>query len=559
MEALLLKYMTIAIKLNKVTISLFIILCVASFLRLWHLSSVPPHLTSDEAALGYNAYSIMKTGRDEYGKLLPLIFKSFGDYKPGLYVYTAIPFIKLFGLNEFSVRLPSALSGIATVAILYLLVRDLTQNKKIAIAASSLLAISPWHIQFSRGAWEITLNLLFVVLGVYFFLRSFKSEKKLLYSLLFFGLSFLTYQGAKISTPIIMLILFLVFNEEIRNYSIKNILKSALVFGVIMVPVILSVIRGQTGRASVFSVFSYPRPAEYLQAQLKEGNEVKNSLTYYVLHSEALNFTRGILGRWFNHFSGRFLFFEGDWSNPRHSAPYTGELILLDAVFLVGGIFALFSSSKNKPRNFIIIWLLLAPLGAAITRDQVHAVRSFNMVIPLTILLAHGVNVIYTTRYKIFLFLFTCFYILNYLFFLDAYFVHLPAHSSKLWNYGYREVVKSISTLEPKYDKIVIPQSYAQPYIYFLFYQKYDPQKYQKIARLDEDKNGDVGLVEKIDNVYFKYLDWPQDKREKNIILVADDIQAPISDIEKCSNCKVLQEIKYLDHKEIAFRIIEIK
>src|SRR3989304_6317172 len=105
---------------------LLIILGIAIVLRLWKLGSIPPSLTSDEASLGYNAYSILKTGRDEYGQFLPIIFKSFGDYKPGLYVYSTVPFVAFFGLNEFSVRLPSAIAGVIAVWLLYKIVSSLS-------------------------------------------------------------------------------------------------------------------------------------------------------------------------------------------------------------------------------------------------------------------------------------------------------------------------------------------------------------------------------------------------------------------------------------------------
>src|SRR3990167_8598168 len=93
---------------KKIFIFLTIIIGIASVLRLWQLGKVPSSPDWDEVALGYNAYSILQTGRDEYGKFLPIVLRSFDDYKPALYVYLAIPAIKLFGLNVFAVRLPSA-------------------------------------------------------------------------------------------------------------------------------------------------------------------------------------------------------------------------------------------------------------------------------------------------------------------------------------------------------------------------------------------------------------------------------------------------------------------
>src|SRR3989344_3343084 len=105
--------------------SIFPILILAAILRIWQLGSLPPSLTPDEVALGYNAYSILKTGRDEYGKLLPVVFKSFGDFKPGLYVYWTVPFVAIFGLNEFGTRIPSAVAGIISVYLLYLVLQKL--------------------------------------------------------------------------------------------------------------------------------------------------------------------------------------------------------------------------------------------------------------------------------------------------------------------------------------------------------------------------------------------------------------------------------------------------
>ena len=90
-------------------------------LRLFRLADRPLGFTWDEAALGYNAFSLLKTGRDEHGQILPVVFKSFGDYKPGLYIYFTVPSVALLGLNEFAVRLPSALFGTLLIPVIFLL------------------------------------------------------------------------------------------------------------------------------------------------------------------------------------------------------------------------------------------------------------------------------------------------------------------------------------------------------------------------------------------------------------------------------------------------------
>src|SRR5258708_14555608 len=135
--------------LRKRWVVLLLILFVALFLRIYKISSNPPGLTPDEASLGYNAYSILKTGRDEYGKLFPIIFKSFGDYKPGLYIYFTAPFVAVFGLNETSVRLPSVVAGTITVFLVYLVTKELFGKEKLSLIAMAVAAFNPWLIYFS--------------------------------------------------------------------------------------------------------------------------------------------------------------------------------------------------------------------------------------------------------------------------------------------------------------------------------------------------------------------------------------------------------------------------
>ena len=158
-------------------IILGIILFLAAFLRFYRISSNPPSLYWEEAALGYDAYSILKTGKDWHGNSWPLVaFESFGDYKPSLYFYAAVPSIALFGLNEFAVRFPSAFFGTLTVLLVYFLIKE----RRVALVAALLLAISPWHLQFSRIAFESNVGLALNVFFVTFFLKGLKKPSFLI-------------------------------------------------------------------------------------------------------------------------------------------------------------------------------------------------------------------------------------------------------------------------------------------------------------------------------------------------------------------------------------------
>ena len=141
--------------------------------RFYNLGIVPAGLYLDEAAQGYNAYSILLTGKDEFGKIFPAAFRSFADFKTPVYIYLIVPLIPLFGLTAFTVRFPSFLASVLTIPVLFLLIRKLIPNQKLGLPLSSLtvllLAISPWHILFGRTNFETNVALLFFLTGIYLF------------------------------------------------------------------------------------------------------------------------------------------------------------------------------------------------------------------------------------------------------------------------------------------------------------------------------------------------------------------------------------------------------
>lgn len=556
---------------------LVLILFIALVLRFINLSSNPPSLTPDEAALGYNAYSILKTGRDEWGKLLPIIFKSFGDYKPGLYIYSSVPFVLLFGLNEFSIRASSALAGVLAVYLVFEITKRLFKYEsfklkgfKIEEIAAFFLAISPWHIQFSRGAWEVNLSLTLTLAGILFFLKAFKNQKNLILSALFFALTLVCYQGAKASTLVVLFVLAVSFFGEVKKLlkNKKTLFISLFVGLLVSLPIILSMFDGKTGRLTVFSVFSYKRPEEYLQNFLNQGGEKIGSLSYFLFHSETYNFLRGILGRWFNHFSTKFLFFVGDWPNPRQSVPNNGMQTVFDLVFFIAGLVGITKIKDKKTFKFLTLWLILSPLPSALSRDQVHAVRSLNMVVPLVFILSLGfievvkcIKNIKINFVKILgTFLFVMAFLASYIYFLDALFVHQPKHNSKYWEYGYKQIVETITPIQKNYKTIRVQQSFAQPYIYFLFYQKYDPRKFQKNAVwVPSEYKYDVGYVEKLDNIQFGPIDWSVNRGDSGTLFVADPIRIPPEDSSDQNLFNVIREIYYLNGRDLAFRIIEVR
>lgn len=546
---------------------LLLIVALAAFLRLWGLGVNPPHLTNDEAALGYNAYSILKTGRDEHGAFLPLVFQSFGDWKPGLYVYLDVPFVAAFGLNEFSVRVVSALCGILSVWLIFLLGTMLFKSRSAGLFSAFFMAVFPISVHLSRGAWEANVSLTLLLAGVYFFLRYLDGKpKSIVLSAIFFALTLWTYQGAKLSTLIVAIVLGFTHWKKIVSIPKRSFITALLVGGVLIAPLAVSLVQGKAGRLEVFSVFSYKRPEKYVQDILVQGGEATNSLSSTLYHSESLAMTRGIIERWLNHFSGRFLFFEGDWTNPRHGAPDVGIVLLADSLFIASGFLVLARTKYKKAALFVFAWFLLAPLPAALSRDTVHAVRSFNMIAPLSLIAGLGASFLLQGFYKkwprylpVFCALCAVAYLLNYTYFLDQYWVHYPKRDAKYWMYGYEQVAAKIASHQQDYKHIVFQQSYNQPYIFFLFEEKYDPAKFQEVSRkfYEPNKFGDVGLISHLDNIEFRDA-TAGDLHKKDTLIIYDPEHPPFAELSQRQPDGSYEEIKRPDGST-AFEMLSFK
>lgn len=547
------------IRSNKI---IFVIVILAAILRLYKLGSVPPHLTSDEAALGYNAYSILETGKDEYGEILPLVFKSFGDYKPGLYVYAAVPFVAILGLNEFSTRLPSALVGVLSILMLYLILKSSTldKSKTIALCVSFMLAVSPWHILFSRGAWEVNLAAFLSLLGIYFFTKSRNHIKYLYLSAISFALTLIAYQGAKLSTGIVLLVIGLIYYKRFIKLPRKHLLLSGLIFFLISIPIIASFFTGQTGRLNIYNIFNYPRPAQYLQNILDQGGETKGSLIYYLFHSESYNFFTGIVGRYLKHFSPQYLFFGEDIMNPRQSLPNHGMLLLVELILIPLGVSRLIKIKFSKTSMLFVAWLLLASLPSILTRDQVNSVRAYNMLFGFAFISGMGLTqIILQKKYLLMTRAFIVIAIvISLIHMLDALFVHVPTHNAKAWDWGYKQIVETVTPIQNNYRIVRIQQSYSQPYIFFLFFQKYDPARYQAQAQLTESPYGDVGYIEHLDNLCFCPIDWSVNKSNTDTLFVADEIQMPVEESSDPSQFRLIKQIDYPKSVYNAFRIVDV-
>jgi 4-amino-4-deoxy-L-arabinose transferase-like glycosyltransferase len=507
--------------MNKIKIFLISIFFISFIIRVY-LSWNYPSLVWDEAALGYNAFSILKTGHDEYGKLLPLILKSFGDYKPGLFAYLAIPFVYILGLNDLSVRLPSIILGSLTPVLFYLLIYQINPKQtKLATIASILLAFNPYNIHFSKTAWETNILTFELVLASYYFFKYLNTKKNssLFLSALVFGSTLYTYQAGKMISLFLIIILFALNFRLLTFKFLKFFIFPLFIFSL---PILYGMLFSQdSNRLKVVSIFSYSQSQQETSQIISESN----NFDYLIFHNPAIFYLREISTRYFNHFSTKFLVFEGDWQNARHSAPYIGVLLYPSIIFLVIGFFTSLAKKQDKTKLFFLFWLLLAPIPAALTRDIIQPVRSMSFSIPLIYFTAQGAIYVFNSiKNKIFLAFIILTYLLSFIYYSDLYYNHMVKKSPSDFLYGYKQAVTYVSTRQYQYDHIYFTDFYGQPYIFYLFYSQYSPLRYQSQAKLTENISGDTGTVEKIDNIQFVPINFAAYKQQPNtLIIISND------------------------------------
>lgn len=527
---------------------LIAIIILASVLRLYKLSSNPVGLNADEAALGYNAFSLMTTGRDEHGHPWPVNLESFGDFKPALYSYILIPFIKVFGLTEFAVRLPSALFGILGVLFIYMLTKEIYLNEVLGLLSAFLLAISPWHLHFSRGAWEVNVATTFILIGTWSFIKWLKNPKLILIanSCLLFALSMYTYQSARLIAPILGLGLVVIYFKQLFKFP-KQILIAGIVLVLILTPLGISIIKSNA--VSRFSGVGLLAD----QGPINRANEARgqhpnpSSLTVKILHNRRVEYFIRFLSNYTDHFQGNYLFVNGD-AIGRNKVPETGLLYLTDFIFVILGAVYL----VRNPNKFTkIIWLLLfiSPLAAAITFQTPHALRSQIMVIPLVILISMGIkgSPFWLKRGPLLILIIIYFWQLTR--YLHEYYVHYPQDYPAAWEYGFKELVPFVESVQDKYQKIIITDSYDQPYILFLFYSKYPPSKFQNNHTLTVRDRFNFSTVKNYDKFYFQSTNWDQVRDIHNALIVANPKDLP------AGGYNVIKTINF-PNSQPAFKII---
>lgn len=419
-------------------------------------------LFGDEVDVGYLASSLYKTGRDLYRVPLPIYINSLSENRLPVLIYSTVPSIAALGLNEFSVRLPQIFFGALAPIILFMLVLKVSKNRGLSVFSAVFLSLTPWHIHYSRVAFEVIIMLDLIMLGALMYFR-----KSYFLSSLFFALSFYAYSTAIIFVPL------LVFGLAIHAKKLPNIrfIIYALLF---LSPFFFFLSTGAVGsRYQIISIFNNPELIRK-NLELRTPND-------FIFHNRYLATGEIFVKNYLQSFSTDFLFVRGD-PTIRHSFMISGQLLPVLAPVILVGLGVLITQKQY----FWLYWLAISPVSSSLTFDGgYHATRLFFMLVPLSLATAAGYWHLLRHRKFIWHILVFLLIIGNFVYLAHFYLVHYPKLSWRWWQVGYAE---AFSNLPQNYSKIFINNTYEPSLIRFLFYTKYDPRLFQQQFTLDQSK-----------------------------------------------------------------------
>lgn len=491
---------------------LIIIFLLALLLRTVQLNSFPKGLHSDEARIAWNALSILKTGADDKGQKFSLYYDTFGDYRPTGIFYFTIPSLLVFDRTEFAVRFPSALFGALTVFPLYLLVKQLTRSQNLALLSALLLTISPWHIQVSRASSEMVISSFFALFALFFWIKLIQEggKKFAVFACSSIATSFLLYHSIRLLAPLFFLVTCVYYFGQFRQSRFKPFVLGCLAF-IFLLTLFFSTTQEATKRFDQVSILTTPDVRYEIERLNRLALGIDNKFFVYA---------KRIFIEYSRYFS--IDFFLGYTPKPyRYITAGTSLLTVMELILLIIGLIQIL---KKKRSSLPLLFLLIAPLPAALTlEDSPNLHRAFLMVPFLVIIEAYGFQallefknhqrLIKTASFSL-LSLSSLIFIYNYFNpissnrpFINEYSLNGYSHR----NEGMKEMVLKVNNLESKYDKIVLTNFPDDPYPWYAFFTGKDPKdfNYHTMNRASDN-------ILRYKNITFSHINCPANETFKN-------------------------------------------
>ena len=479
---------------------------LAAAARIVDVTGTPKGFFTDEASFGLNADLILRTGRDEYGEFLPVLFRSFGEYKLPVFIYAEVPFVAVFGRTEEAVRLTAAVLGSLTIVTTYLLAKELFRNEAGSLGAAAFLAIMPWHIHYSRtGLGDIVALPLFFALGFYLFFRAVRDQRFLLPAAIALALCFYCYRGGWAVLPPLISLMIVAYRRELMAYPRALLGAAAGVFALLLLPLVIHLVAGDSDRTSQAWIFNL--------------EDERSTLGIFIDHYRS-------------YFTKSFLFDNGDNNQfLRHYLPGQGVLLAVQAPLILAAVLAM-AANFSRRHLFLLALLLLYPLTASISDTSPISSRAILGSVAFALLSGLGLQAIlgFISEKRQFmerqwaigstLAVVVVLAAVGFVSYTAKYHDEYARVSDGFWGWqdGPQAIIERFEAVEDRYDEMFMDRHFNAPFIFFRFYAgddgcsrcrigtdtDYDPKKRQLFA-LKPEKLAQSDLSYRvIDTLFYK-------------------------------------------------------
>lgn len=506
---------------------LILILIFAGFLLFYKLNEIPAGLNNDQVSVGYNAYSILKTGADRYGMMHPLLFRSLGTYLLPLYTYLTVGVFALLGVTKVGISLVSVICGLLILLLTYLIFKNEDEDNKFpfSITITFILSFTPWLIFFSRSSIEVTLSLAFFLSGLYFLMGSLKKPYQFIIGCFLLGFPSWIYYSERLTVLIFLPIFLIVFRRALLRNK-KIVLIGLVIFALTQAPNLFLLKTGAVTRR--FSQVSYLSYGYFVQ----NGSSFKN-----LPFGQLLYISKEFISRYISYFSPRSLFFDPDEQTLR-SMPDLSVFYNWMIIPFILGIVSFVKSKKTDLDKVILILILVSIIPAALTVEPFYTMRVILFLWAITVIITRGI-----AKFPKFLIVLLFAYSLFALY--RSYFVLFRYEREADFGHQYYELVNII---ESNRNKNFVIDNSRDPAICIriAFLTLYDPREFQKsvVNKILSNYYSNYQVNENcvINNAEVRQINWGTDIGD-NIIVVGDPYA--ISDREaRVHNLKLIFEIK---------------
>lgn len=426
--------------------------------RILLIASYPNALNIDEASSGYDAWSLLNFGIDRNGKSWPVYLIAWGSGQSVLYSILLIPFIKILGLNIFSMRFVMAIVGCISLVIMYLLLKEM-KNEKIALIGLAFFAICPWHIMKSRWGMEANLFPDLILWAVYFLVRYLNQRQKrwLIISAIILGLSSYSYGTSYFFLPL-FLIPVLIKLIKSKKMTILNSGIMLGIVGIIALPIIIFIFIN-TFNFNEVKIFSITIPRLVVN-RYEEMVTIFNGGFFVGIYSNFITLIKLII-------------FQEDgliWN----SIGAFGIIYLTSLPFFIIGIILEFRNKERKYSFLLNTWFIVSVL-MTLTLSEVNINRCNILMIPLAYYSIIGIAYVIEKLPNIKEIIFFA-YVVQFILFGITYF-NINFDRYYTFSNGIQEVLEYVED-EDDVEKIFFPYTIKEPFIHVLFYTQPDVHEY---------------------------------------------------------------------------------